>query len=81
MQGSGLASIDLLWSNNVGIYQLLKQASVGYSSKSVPIPLTVKHHAVQHTTSHLQVTAAGTSMHWHFKHVPAYNLMTQSTYN
>jgi hypothetical protein len=76
-----LASIDLLWSNSAGICQSLKQASVGYSNKSAQILLTAKQHAVQHTASHLQVTAAGTSMHWHFKFVPAHNLLTQSTYN
>ena len=76
---AGLASIDLLWSNRAGRCQSLRQASVGCSNKPVQI-FTAKQHAVQHTTSHLRVTDAGTSMHWRFNLVPARNLLTQSTY-
>ena len=43
--------------------------------------LAAKQHAVRHISSHIHVTAAGASMHWHFKVVPAHNLLTQSTYN
>jgi len=65
------------------------QASVSYSDRhllAIPTSLSkcflaAKQHAVQHTTSHFHVTAAGTRMHWHFKLVPAHNLLTQSTNN
>ncbi len=65
------------------------QASVSHSDRhllAIPTSLSkcalaAKQHAVQHSTSHFHVTAAGTSMHWQCKLVPAHNLLTQPTYN
>ena len=60
-------------------------ASVTHSDRhllAIPISLSMgllaaTQHAVQHSTSHFHVTAAGTSMHCRFNLVAEHNLVTQ----